>query len=246
MRNIKLTIKYDGGRYDGWQRLKGESKNTIELKLNEVLNIMTSEKVELICGARTETGVHAYAQVVNFKTNVNMDINEIKFYLNRYLPTDIAVMTVEEVDERFHSAYNAKSKKYLYRIAIGDVSPVFERKYMYYCFKKLDIAKMKEASKLLLGVHDFKAFSSIKKTKKSTERKIYDIEIYGDSSEIEIIIEANDFLHNMARIIVGVLIEIGRGDKDVTVIDDLFNGKIKNDEIEMAEAKGLYLQEINY
>ena len=113
MRNIKLTIEYDGSRYQGWTRLgKNESTNTISNKIIEVIQKMTGETVELFCGCRTETGVHAYAQIANFKTNTEMKDYEIQHYLNRYLPMDIAVIQVEDVPERFHSQLNAKSKIY--------------------------------------------------------------------------------------------------------------------------------------
>ena len=109
--------------------------------------------------------VHAYEQVANFHTNSNMKCWEMKYYLNRYLPGDIAVNRVDDVPERFHSRYNAKAKKYLYRIAIGDVPCVFDRKYTWYCFDKLDVTAMKKAAALLVGEHDFKAFCSNKRTK---------------------------------------------------------------------------------
>ena len=144
MRNIKLTLEYDGSRYQGWQRLgKNESSNTIANKIIEVIKKMTNEDVELFCGARTEVGVHAYAQIVNFKTTSDMKLWEIKQYLNRYLPMDIAVTDIEEKPERFHASLNATSKIYMYRMAIGEVPSVFERKYTYYVFKKPDVDVMK-------------------------------------------------------------------------------------------------------
>lgn len=247
MRNIKLTIEYDGGKYNGWQRLgKGESTNTIEQKLLDVILKMTNEKVELHCGARTEVGVHAYEQIANFKTITSMSPLEIKHYFNRYLPRDIAVTYVEEVAERFHATLNAKSVTYLYRIAIGDTIPVFERKYVYYCFGKLNIDKMEEASKFLLGEHDFKYFSSSKKTKKSTNRTIEQIDIYSDGKEVQITIKANSFLHNMAKLIVGTLIEIGEEMVEVDQISKILNGEIPQEELPMADGKGLFLQEIEY
>lgn len=130
MRNIKLTIEYDGSRYQGWTRLgKNESTNTISNKIIEVIQKMTGETVELFCGCRTETGVHAYAQIANFKTNTEMKDYEIQHYLNRYLPMDIAIIQVEDVPERFHAQLNAKSKIYVYRMTINDVPSVFDRKY---------------------------------------------------------------------------------------------------------------------
>ncbi len=246
MRNIKLTIEYDGSRYNGWQRLgKGESDNTIENKLLEVIQKMTGETVELNCGSRTEVGVHAYGQIANFKTKSSMKLYEIKNYFNRYLPMDIAVIQVEEVPERFHATLNAKTKTYLYRIAIGDVPSVFDRKYTYYSFHKPSIELMKQAAKQLIGKYDFKDFSTVKKSK-STVREIFLIDIYQDEKEIQITIKANDFLHNMARMLVSTLLEIGlekRSSKDILSILD---PKSPETGSAPANAQGMFLQEVEY
>ena len=164
-RNIRLTIEYDGSRYQGWQRLGGDSNaNTIQGKLESVLSKMTGEDVNINGSGRTDAGVHAYGQVANFHTDCMMSVNEIKNYLTKYLPSDIGIVEVSEASERFHSRLNAKEKTYLYRIAIPGVSNVFERKYLWYFPETLDIKKMEEAASLLIGTHDFKGFSSIKKT----------------------------------------------------------------------------------
>ena len=196
-RNIRLTIEYDGSRYQGWQRLGGDSNaNTIQGKLESVLSKMTGEDVNINGSGRTDAGVHAYGQVANFHTDCMMSVNEIKNYLTKYLPSDIGIVEVSEASERFHSRLNAKEKTYLYRIAIPGVSNVFERKYLWYFPETLDIKKMEEAASLLIGTHDFKGFSSIKKTKKSTVRSIYNIEIKKTKKEIQISYTGNGFLHN--------------------------------------------------
>ena len=181
MRNIRLILEYDGSRYQGWARLgKNESNNSISNKIIEVLEKMTGERdVELFCGCRTEVGVHAYAQVVNFKTECSQKCIDIKHYLNRYLPMDIAVTDVREMPERFHAQLNAKEKTYTYRMTVSEVPSVFERKYTYHCFKTPDVSVMQQAAQLLIGKHDFKNFSTAKKSK-STIRNVSDIEIYGD------------------------------------------------------------------
>lgn len=244
MRNIKLILEYDGSRYQGWQRLgKDESSNTISNKIVEVLHKMTNEDIELFCGSRTEVGVHAYGQVVNFKTTTDMTLIEIKRYLNRYLPTDIAVIEIEEMPERFHASLNAKSKIYTYRLTVNDMPSVFERKYVYHVFKTPDTEAMRQASLLLVGRHDFKGFSTVKKSK-STEKEIYDIDIYNAGNEIQITIHANDFLHNMARMLLGTLLDIGLGNRKKEDIELVFSGQ----EAASApiDAKGLYLQEVLY
>lgn len=247
MRNIKLTIEYDGSRYDGWQRLgKNSGQMTIQGKIEEVLKKMTGEDIELDGSGRTDAGVHAYAQVANFHTNTTMKCYEIKHYLNRYLPRDIAVFEVEEVDERFHSRLNVKSKKYIYRIAIGEVPSVFDRKYTYYCFDRLDVAAMKKAAAYLIGRHDFKAFSSIKKTNKSTVREIYDIDIYNDGREIQITVHGSGFLYNMVRIIAGTLIEVGKGERKPEDMKRILDSRDREQAGVTAPAQGLFLLEVEY
>ncbi len=245
MRNIKLTIEYDGSRYQGWTRLgKDESGNTISNKITEVLRKMTDEySIDLYCGCRTEVGVHAYAQIANFKTESDMDIQDIKHYLNRYLPMDIAIIDVEEVPERFHAQLNTSSKTYVYRMTIDDVPSVFDRKYTFHCYKIPDKHLMQQAAAELVGKHDFRNFSTAKKTK-STEREIYEIEVYGDIEEMQILIRADDFLHNMARLIVGTLLDIGLGTRPKEDIPAIFSGT-KNASAP-CDPKGLYLQEISY
>lgn len=245
MRNVKLTIEYDGSRYQGWARLgKDESGNTISNKISEVLRKMTDEyMIDLYCGCRTEVGVHAYAQIANFKTESDMDIQDIKHYLNRYLPMDIAIIDVEEVPERFHAQLNASSKTYVYRMTIDDVPSVFDRKYTFHCHKIPDKHLMQQAAAELVGKHDFRNFSTVKKTK-STEREIFEIEVYGDIEEMQILIRADDFLHNMARLIVGTLLDIGLGIRPKEDISAIFSGTKAASA--PCDPKGLYLQEVTY
>ena len=205
---------------------------------------MTGEEIdEFNCGCRTEVGVHAYAQVANFKIANDANVRDIKYYLNRYLPMDIAITDVREVPERFHAQLNATSKTYVYRMTVSDVPSVFDRKHTYHCFRTPDIRLMQEASLSFIGVHDFKNFSTVKKAK-STLRKIYEIEIYGDGEEMQIMISADDFLHNMARIIIGTLLEIGLGTRHIDDIDEIFDGELAASS--PCDPKGLYLQEITY
>ena len=246
MRNIKLTIEYDGSRYQGWQRLgKDEATNTIANKITEVIKKMTNEDIELFCGARTEVGVHAYGQVASFKTTTDMTLIEIQHYLNRYLPMDIAITDIEEKPERFHASLNATSKIYMYRISVSEVPSVFERKYVYHSFKRPDVDLMKQAAMLLVGKHDFKKFSTVKKNK-STVKEIYDIDVYDDGEELQITLHGNDFLHNMARMILGTLLDIGVGNRKKEDIELIFDSNSDVAASAPADPKGLYLQEVLY
>ena len=241
-RNIRLTIEYDGSRYQGWQRLGGDSNaNTIQGKLESVLSKMTGEDVNINGSGRTDAGVHAYGQVANFHTDCMMSVSEIKNYLTKYLPSDIGIVEVSEASERFHSRLNAKEKTYLYRIAIPGVSNVFERKYLWYFPETLDIKKMEEAASLLIGTHDFKGFSSIKKTKKSTVRSIYNIEIKKTKKEIQISYTGNGFLHNMVRILTGTLVEVGCGKIKPEDITKALESTKRSDAGIPAPPQGLFL-----
>lgn len=246
MRNIKLELEYDGSRYQGWQRLgKGESSNTLSNKIIDVLHKMTNEDIEIFSGCRTEVGVHAYGQVINFKTTSPMQLYEIKNYINRYLPQDIAVVNIEEMPERFHASLNASSKTYLYRVSVNDAPSVFERKYMYHSFKKPDVALMKEAAEAFCGEHDFKHFSTVKRTK-STDKNILTFDIYDDGQELQLTIEANDFLHNMNRMILGFVLDVGLGKRKLEEIPQILSCKTAFDPIVPCDPKGLFLQNVNY
>ena len=246
MRNIKLVLEYDGSRYQGWQRLgRGESSNTIANKITEVLHKMTNETIELNTGCRTEVGVHAYGQVVNFKTTSPMKIYEIKNYLNRYLPQDIAVVLAEEAPERFHASLNASSKTYAYKVAVNDAPNVFERKYVYHSFKTPDVDLMKQAAKIMEGEHDFKNFSTVKRTK-STVKTVKAFDIYFDGQELQLTIEATDFLHNMNRMLIGFVLDIGLGKRKLSELESILECRSAFDPIVPCDPKGLFLQDIAY
>lgn len=244
MRNFKIIIQYDGTKYNGWQR-QGNTKNTIQEKFENVLLKMCEKAVEIHASGRTDMGVHAEAQVANFKCDTSLSCEEIKEYLNRYLPTDILVKDVLEADERFHARLNAKSKTYEYSIAT-DKPDVFIRKYVYQADKKPDLEKMKSAAKLLLGTHDFYGFSSLGRVKKSTVRTVNFIDITEVDSIIRIRINGTGFLYNMVRIISGTLYDIGTGKLSESVITEVFENKTRADAGVTLPACGLKLIEVFY
>ncbi|MGL5328646.1 MAG: tRNA pseudouridine(38-40) synthase TruA [Peptostreptococcaceae bacterium] len=245
MRNIKMTIKYDGSRYKGFQRLK-DNDMTIQGKIEAVLSKMTDEDIEIIGSGRTDMGVHANAQIANFKTESDLSIQKISAYLYEYLPEDIVVTKVEEVDERFHSRYNAKSKVYLYKIDNNKHHDPFLRKFTTHIEKKLDIELMKEASEYLIGEHDFTSFASSKSKKKTNVREIYSIDIVENKNMIEIYVHGNGFLHNMVRIIVGALIDVGAKRKSPINIKNMLELKDRSQASDTALAKGLSLYSVRY
>lgn len=253
MRNIQLIIEYDGSRYDGWQKAVTTAKNAasakggaIQEKIEEVLFKMEEQPVELVGAIRTEAGVHAYHQVANFHTESKKKTYEIKQYLNRYLPRDIAVLEALEVNDRFHAAFNAKGFVFEYRITIGEVPSVFDRKYNYYCFKRPELAAMKAAAKELTGTHDFKAFSDNKRMKKSTVRTIDTIDIYGDEKEITVTITGDDFWPNMVRNLVGTMLDAGLGTLSAEELPDIIASGDRERIGRAVDPKGLFLADVKY
>lgn len=246
-RNIRLTIEYDGSRYQGWQRLGGTSNaNTIQGKLETVLSKMTKETIKMTGSGRTDAGVHAYGQVANFFTETSLSCGAIKAYLMEYLPSDIGILKVEDAGERFHSRLNAKSKTYLYRIAIPGIPNVFERKYLWQFPEPLNLESMKQAASYYVGIHDFRGFSSLKKTKKSTIREITSVEIIQKEKEIQISYTGNGFLHNMVRILTGTLVEVGCGRMEPKDIPKVFQTKERQDAGMTAPPQGLFLVNVDY
>lgn len=245
MNNYKMIIQYDGGRYKGWQRL-GNGENTIQDKIEHVLSEMAGYEIEVIGCSRTDAGVHALAQVANFKINELLSEDHIKNYLNQYLPQDICVVEVSLVPEIFHARYNAKDKTYLYKIWNKEYTNPFMRKYSMHVSKELNVADMKEAFSYLVGTHDFTAFSNAKAKKKSMVREIYAIDMEQEAEFINIRVRGEGFLYNMVRWIVGILIEVGLGNMQGKEIPNIISSKERNKTGNLAEAGGLYLEKITY
>jgi tRNA pseudouridine38-40 synthase len=245
MNNYKLTIQYDGGRYKGWQRL-GNGENTIQDKIEKVLTELAGFPIEIIGCSRTDSGVHALAQTANFKLEKSIPEEQIKNYLNQYLPEDISVNEVTSVSENFHARYHAKDKTYLYKIWNKEYPNPFMRKYSMHVNQKLNIAAMKAGIEFFLGAHDFTAFSNAKSKKKSMVREIYSIEVEADDGFLNIRVRGNGFLYNMVRWLIGTLIEIGLGHMDAKEIPGIMEAKERNQTGNLAQACGLYLEKITY
>lgn len=244
MRNLRLDICYDGTRYKGWQRLSG-TDNTIQGKIETALSRILEEPIEISGSGRTDAGVHARGQVASFHCESNMSSEEILSNLRRYLPEDIGIYSCKEVSPRFHARLNAKEKTYLYRIWNSEAPCVFERKFTAQFPEKLDLEAMRQAAVQLCGEHDFSAFCGNPKFKKSTVRFVRSIDMQRCGQEIRIEVTGNGFLHSMVRIIVGTLIEVGRGERCVDTIPMLF-GEKRAEAGFLAPAQGLCLQEVYY
>lgn len=245
MANYRLDLCYDGSRYRGWQRL-GNADLTIQGKLEQVLSRMLGRETEVIGSGRTDGGTHALGQVANFHGETAMTCPEILAYLRQYLPEDIGVKGVTAVDERFHSRYNALEKTYRYRIWNSDAPCVFERKYVWQLPDALDLPAMEAAAALLLGTHDFLPFSSLKRSKKSTVRTLRRLDLCRVGPEVQITATADGFLYHMVRILVGTLVEVGRGQRQPAEIPAIFESGRRAGAGETVPAKGLCLMEVRY
>ncbi len=245
MRNIKCIVTYEGTRYQGWQRQES-SDNTIQGKLEQLISRMCAEKIEIQGSGRTDAGVHALGQVINFHTHSEMKVQEMLTYMNQYLPEDIAVVEIEEVSERFHSRLNAKGKQYSYRVWNSSVPNVFWRRFAHTVEQPLDVEAMKKAAGYLLGEHDFKSFTSTKKGKKSTVRNIKSIDIVQDGNMLTFTFKGNGFLYHMIRILVGTLIEVGLGDRSAESIPQTIAAKDREQAGALVPGKGLVLEQVFY
>ena len=230
MANFCLMIQYDGTRYNGWQR-QGNTSNTIQEKLETILEQLYGEPVDLNGSGRTDAGVHALRQIANF---------------NQYLPQDIRVLAVEQVPERFHARLSASSKLYEYRIDCGEVANVFQRRYLLRVEDKLNLEHMREAADLLIGTHDFKSFCANRHMKKSTVRTIYEITFEETNGILAIRYHGDGFLYNMVRILTGTLLEVGLGERSLPEVRLALEGKDRSLAGFTAPPQGLFLVDVFY
>ena len=244
MRNLRLDLCYDGTRYRGWQRLVG-TENTIQGKLETALSRILGETIEISGSGRTDAGVHARGQVANFHCESQMPADEILRALRQYLPEDIGVISCKDCSPRFHARLNALEKTYLYRIHNSESPCVFDRRYVAVMPEPLNLTAMKNAAELLCGEHDFSAFCGNPKFKKSTVRYIRSATVEHCGEDICITFTGNGFIHNQVRIMVGTLIEVGRGERQLDTIPLLFGGK-RADAGFLAPPQGLCLMEVRY
>lgn len=243
--NYKMIIAYDGSRYYGWEH-QPNTELTIQGKLESVLSVMTGTETEVIGAGRTDAGVHAKGMVANVHMDTELSEAEICDYMNRYLPEDISVIDIKAASNRFHSRYNATGKTYCYTCYIGDKKPVFNRKYVYVPDRKPDIALMRRAAEYLVGEHDFRSFCGNPKMKKSTVRRIYDIDIAQSGSYLNITYHGSGFLQYMVRILTGTLLEVGFGKRKPESIPELLEARNREQAGFTAPAKGLCLLKVDY
>ncbi|MCG2676210.1 tRNA pseudouridine(38-40) synthase TruA [bacterium] len=267
MQNIRLTIEYEGTHYRGWQRqtrIKDPGsriqKKTIQGVLEESLSKITKERIRVIGAGRTDAGVHALGQVVNFKTRSKMTPEEFKKALNSMLSKDIVIKNAQRVKEEFHAQFDAKNKYYRYIIYQGPTSSPFLRNYVFYIPYRLDLKAMKEGAKYLVAKHNFSSFQLSGSSTRTPVRTITKLSVTShrsfrspitdhrspNSRLISIDCVANGFLYGMVRSIVGTLIEVGRGKISPSKVKEILKAHDRRLAGPTAPAKGLYLIKVKY
>lgn len=244
MRNYKMEICYDGTRYYGWERQP--DRDTIQGKLERVLSLMTDTPVEVIGAGRTDAGVHARRMIANAHMETRLTPEEIKDYMNRYLPEDICIQQVGIASDRFHARYKAVGKLYTYTCYVGEEKPVFNRKYVYCLDFQPDLDAMQAAAEYLTGTHDFKAFCANPRMKKSTVRCVDQIQIVRKKDYLYLNFHGDGFLQNMVRIMTGTLLEVGAGKMSADQVKEILEGLDRRAAGPTAPAQGLCLMQVDY
>lgn len=245
MRNIKLVIEYQGKSFNGWQ--KQPNKLNIQGEIEQAIGELTGEEINLIASGRTDAGVHSLGQTANFKTNnETISIEKFPIAINSKLKKSIVIKSAEEVDERFHSRYSVKSKRYRYTINNSKYGSAIYREIEYHFPLKLDVSKMKEAIKFFEGEHDFKGFKASGTSSKSSVRTIYKAEVIENGDRIYIELTGNGFLYNMVRIISGTLLDVGIGKINPEEIPVIIESKERMRAGKTLPAHGLCLMEVSY
>ncbi len=251
-KNIFLKIEYVGTRYHGWQTqrkktpAKGRKTATIQQTIESVLEQILQQKINLTASGRTDSGVHAKAQCANFKAVSDIPLAKLKTALNSLLPQDIRVKAIKQLKIDFHCRYDAKSKVYRYVILNNEHGSAFLRETALHVYRRLDVKQMQKQAMVLKGRHDFKSFQAADKKERSSVRTIKNISVKKRGNLIFIDIEADGFVYNMVRNIVGTLIEIGRGKMKPGAMKRILNKRNRKSAGPTAPAKGLCLLKVNY
>lgn len=243
--NYRMTLQYEGTKYNGWQK-QGNTPNTIQAKLEAILQKLDGTEVEVRGSGRTDAGVHAMGQVASFALEHPLPAGEVMAYINQYLPRDIAVVALEEAEPRFHARLNAKGKTYRYRIHQGTIPDVFGRRYSWPLAEQLDVEAMGAAAAHLVGKQDFQSFCDLKNSKKSTVRRVDSIEIYQDGSDLVLDFTGEGFLYHMVRIMVGTLADVGAHRILPGQIPGILAAKDRKQAGQLAPACGLMLMKVMY
>ncbi len=245
MPNYSFIVSYDGTRYEGWQKQK-RTPETIQGKIEAVLQKVTGEECQVIGAGRTDAGVHAKGQCANVRLSMKLPPEKLQDEMNRLLPDDISISYLKEAGDRFHSRFSAQGKWYRYRIRVSSEKNVFERRYVWQLGERLDVKAMEQAACFLEGTHDFTSFCGNKHLKKSSVRTVEEIAIHENNGEVVIDFQGDGFLQNMIRILVGTLVEVGEGKKEAGQMEAILEAKDRKQAGFTAPACGLCLMKVFY
>jgi tRNA pseudouridine38-40 synthase len=240
--NVKLVLEYEGTNYSGWQAQAGAP--TVEAALRDAIHNLTGESPSLTAAGRTDAGVHALGQVVNFTLQQPFPVAQLPGALNARLDPDIAVRSAELVDDTFDARYSARARLYAYRIRQALPRGAYQRQYAWGLHDELDLAAMQAAGERLEGTHDFRAFGRSPRPGGHTVRRIYDITVNGTGDWITIAVAADAFLYGMVRRIAGALVDVGRRRRPLEWIDELVNGSTVG--LRLAPPQGLVQVGVEY
>ncbi|MCQ6563677.1 tRNA pseudouridine(38-40) synthase TruA [Paenibacillus mendelii] len=244
MKNIRMIVSYDGTRYNGFQTQP--SGNTIQDILESAIKVLTKEEIRIIGSGRTDAGVHARGQVLNFQTNSRIPAERWTLAINARLPEDIVVLRTDEVSAEFHSRHSAKRKTYQYTIDTNQFPDVFTRRYRVHHYAPLDVSAMRDVLAALVGEHDFTSFASPQSTQPSHIRTIYEAELVVGDGRLDIFVTGNGFLYNMVRIIAGTAIWVGEGKMEAKDIPAILASKDRTKAGPTAPPQGLTLLHVEY
>jgi len=244
-RTIKLVIEYDGSNYAGWQAQKNGAG--VQEAVERAIFRVTGERLRIAASGRTDAGVHALGQVATFRTESAIPAGKFAAALNAHLPADVAVLSSEEVPAGFHARKSVKSKTYRYRILNRPARPALDRGKVYHLVPKLDIEAMKRAARLLVGRHDFRAFTPVAAVKPGGyEREVFSLEVHRRGDRVDIEVSGSGFLYNMVRCIAGTLIEVGRGRRPPEDVKAVLDSRDRRKCGPTAPACGLCLVRVEY
>jgi tRNA pseudouridine38-40 synthase len=245
MQRYKCTVSYDGTGFFGYQ--VQPNKRTVQSELEEaLLKLHKGKEVKVTASGRTDAGVHAKGQVIHFDTDLEIPDDRWPVALNSLLPDDISIVSAEKAVDSFHARFDAAGKEYRYFLYLSKQRDPFSRHYAYQFPYQVDVEQMREAGRLLLGTHDFTSFCSAKTEMEDKVRTIKEITINQEGDMISFRFIGNGFLYNMVRILVGTLLEIGSGDRNVEEIPELLRKKDRRLAGKTAPAHGLYLWKVFY
>jgi tRNA pseudouridine38-40 synthase len=244
MRNVTLTLAYDGTDFHGWQRQPG--LRTVQQVLEEAVERLTGTRPSVQASGRTDAGVHALGQVVHFLTPSSHTPEVILKALNALLPRDVRVLRAREVPQAFHATLDATSKRYRYAIDNGPIADPFRLRYAWHVYHRLDEEAMRRAGRALIGRHDFRSFETHWPNRSSSVRTIFDLSVEREGDVVALEVEADGFLYNMVRAITGTLVLVGTGRKPVDWVANVLASESRTEAGPTAPPQGLFLLAVRY